>query len=679
MNGSVRKPIIFGKIPLSLESDISLKEENGLENSSPTVGFGTFGKRKVDNGELFDNVQFKKPHIDMSSGDWHGNGILGKRPLALNHIVGQGDQADINGPSSSKKAKSFDVQEMFEKARISGQQYSGNKANPGASGKIVNQCSELNVLSDSPEETKLKGELNGVTESCVGEAPSSSDGDAGYDEASDLSDEDNYEPPSSWIPMKENVTLHHGHKAVLALASDPAGARLATGSIDYEVRFWDFAGMDASLQSFRTMQPCDNHPIKVLQYSMTGDHILVISGSAQASVLDRDGLEVAQCAKGDQYITDMARTKGHIGALNCGAWNPRVKEEFITCSIDGTCRLWVTDQPHSHKSIMKTRTHNGLKSVPTTCTYSRDGKCVSLACRDGSIQFWDMRRPCIRPSMIIRGAHQSGEDITSIAYSYGGYLLGSRSLDCTLKLFDIRVPKESLHCASDLFCRYPVTNCMFSPNDTMLLTGTSIAEKGGHGKLHFFDCNSFEKVNEIDLFNSHVIRTLWHPKLDQIMVGTGDGIVKVFYDPGRSQRGAILCAAKTKKKSKQVEVVAAQQIITPHALPMFRQDKPKSVRKQMEKDRQDPTKSHRPDLPITAGQGGRVAASGGTLSSFVIRNLGLSKRVEDDQDPREAILRFAKEAADNPYWVSPAYSKTQPKTIFQGDGQDQSDKGEEKT
>lgn len=87
----------------------------------------------------------------------------------------------------------------------------------------------------------------------------------------------------------------------------------------------------------------------------------------------------------------------------------------------------------------------------------------------------------------------------------------------------------------------------------------------------------------------------------------------------------------------------------------------------MEKDRLDPIKSRRPDLPITSGQGGRVASSGGTLSSYVIRNLGLSKRVDDDQDPREAILKYAKEAEDNPYWITPAYAKTQPNVILSGE------------
>lgn len=121
---------------------------------------------------------------------------------------------------------------------------------------------------------------------------------------------------------------------------------------------------------------------------------------------------------------------------------------------------------------------------------------------------------------------------------------------------------------------------------------------------------------------------------------------------------------KTYRKKKHVEVVGTTQVITPHALPMFRQEKSRSSRKKMEKDRADPVKSRKPDLPITSGQGGRVASSGGTLSSYVIRNLGLSKRVDDDQDPREAILKYAKEAAENPYWIAPAYARTQPKPIF---------------
>lgn len=52
-----------------------------------------------------------------------------------------------------------------------------------------------------------------------------------------------------------------------------------------------------------------SHPIKQLQYSTTGDVILVISGNCKAKVIDRDGFEKFECMKGDPYIVDMANTK----------------------------------------------------------------------------------------------------------------------------------------------------------------------------------------------------------------------------------------------------------------------------------------------------------------------------------------------------------------------------------
>lgn len=472
------------------------------------------------------------------------------------------------------------------------------------------------------------------------------------------------------IPVTEDLTITHGNKAVVALAVDPAGARLASGSVDYDVKFWDFAGMDSTFQSFRSMTPCGNYPIKTLQYSSTGDAVLVVSGMSQAKVLDRDGHELIECIKGDQYVADMARTKGHTSPLTCGSWHPKVKDEFLTTSEDGTCRLWDVKKPYHHKSIIKCRAQNGLKTVPTACTYSRDGNLIACACMDGSIQVWDHRKMFVNTTLMLRNAHQSGTEISCIAFSYLGHWVATRGCDDTLKLWDIRAFKKPISVVTDIFSRYATTDCIFSPDDSLIVTGQSMKRGESQGKLLFYDRKDLKKVKEMFVADSHVIKTLWHPKLQQIFVGAGNGIVKVYYDESRSIRGAKLCAVKTRKKTKQIEVVAAQQIITPHALPMFRQEKPKSIRKKMEKERLDPIKSHRPDLPIKSGQGGRVAASGSTLSSYVIRNLGLSKKIEDDQDPREAILRFAKDAAENPYWITPAYSKTQPKSIFQGEGKD---------
>ncbi|KAK9498387.1 hypothetical protein O3M35_003032 [Rhynocoris fuscipes] len=484
----------------------------------------------------------------------------------------------------------------------------------------------------------------------------------------DVEPEENEEEES--IPISSQISIYHGAKPVVAIALDPAGARLCTGSVDYDVKLWDFTGMDSTMQSFRSLMPCGNNPIKEVDFSSTGDAILVISGMSQAKVLDRDGHEIAECIKGDQYVSDMARTKGHTAPLTSGRWHPRTREEFLTASEDCTCRIWDVKTPNKHKSIIKCRARNGLKTHPTACAYSRDGNTVACACIDGSLQLWDHRKAFVHPAKLVRTAHETGAEISCVNFAYASPLLVTRGGDSTLKLWDMRMFTKSLFSADNLYSRYSSTNCMFSPNDSLVVTGVSLDKGETDGDMYFFDVKTFALVKKLTVADSHIIQTVWHPRLHQLFIGCGDGIVRGYFSD-KSFRGLQLCAGKVRHKVKQSEAVAAQQIITPHALPMFRQEKHKSIKKKMEKERLDPVKSHRPDLPIKSGQGGRVAASGSTLSSYVIRNLGLSKRIDDDQDPREAILRYAKEAEENPYWIAPAYKKTQPKTIFQQDQEDE--------
>ena len=97
-----------------------------------------------------------------------------------------------------------------------------------------------------------------------------------------------------------------------------------------------------------------------------------------------------------------------------------------------------------------------------------------------------------------------------------------------------------------------------------------------------------------------IVRCLWHPRLNQLAVGSECGNVFLYYDPDRSTRGAMLCVGKTKKKKQQVEALVDNAILTPHALPMFRQARPTSTARKEEKARKDPVKSHQPELPQTA-------------------------------------------------------------------------------
>ncbi|CAI8054115.1 WD repeat-containing protein 70 [Geodia barretti] len=273
----------------------------------------------------------------------------------------------------------------------------------------------------------------------------------------------------AFISLSHEVKLEHGDKPVSALGMDPSGARVISGGYDYTVRLWDFAGMDSRLKSFRSITPCESHRICTLQYSITGDAILVASGSAQAKVLDRDGHNKMQCPKGWQYIIDMTNTKGHVSMINCACWHPKIKETFLTCSNDCTLRLWDVNEKEKQLNVIKGRDKKGRKSAISTCSFSKDGKMIAAGLVDGSIQLWKSSGPFTRSSLHQYTAHTPGTETSCITMSHDNQTLVSRGGglkitihhrklrlflflkgDDTLKVWDIRSFKRPVNVATGL-------------------------------------------------------------------------------------------------------------------------------------------------------------------------------------------------------------------------------------
>ena len=48
---------------------------------------------------------------------------------------------------------------------------------------------------------------------------------------------------------------------VSALSVDPSGARIATGSHDYDTKLWDFGGMDHRLKPFKSWEANGNYHV----------------------------------------------------------------------------------------------------------------------------------------------------------------------------------------------------------------------------------------------------------------------------------------------------------------------------------------------------------------------------------------------------------------------------------
>ena len=89
----------------------------------------------------------------------------------------------------------------------------------------------------------------------------------------------------------------------------------------------------------------------------------------------------------------------------------------------------------------------------------------------------------------------TGTDTSSIVFGYDNRHVATRGGDDTLKLWDVRNFKKPVNVAQNLFSRFEMTECCFSPDDRMVVTGTSMDKGDNSGKLVFFDKNSFDKVS----------------------------------------------------------------------------------------------------------------------------------------------------------------------------------------
>jgi WD repeat-containing protein 70 len=280
----------------------------------------------------------------------------------------------------------------------------------------------------------------------------------------------------------------------------------------------------------------------------------------------------------------------------------------MTCSDDGTVRIWSLIRRTEHVSCLKTKSEQGKKTSTTTCTYNtyhthltQNEYLISAGCDDGSIQIWDRRRPLVNVTFMSRHAHETDNAITSLRWSYDGQHLASRSTDHTLKLWDIRKFKQPLSEFKGLHNRFSMTDVTFSPDDRFLVTGTSTRKKTSEnendptnvGAIYFFNRNNLaEPEGQVQVSDTaSVIRTVWHPKLNQILCTTSNGLVKIFYDSIRSRQGALLFANRETRQKKANDFFINMNIINPHALPLYRQERVRNLSVIRMKNREDPVSS----------------------------------------------------------------------------------------
>ena len=465
---------------------------------------------------------------------------------------------------------------------------------------------------------------------------------------------------------------------------DPAGARVAVGGMDYKLLLYDFGGMDKSHKPFREFVPEDGNPVVGVSWSPTGDRLVVATGSTQAKVYDRDGVRLMVFTKGDPYITDLVHTKGHTMSLSATAWHPREKDTVMTTSLDGTIRLWDLQGPQTfdqlhNKRVIKAKSARSTRVAVTCGVFSPVADYVAAGCQDGSVQLFSLKKTnWIRPDICMRPAHGPEHHVTAVAFAHDGKTLASRGTDDCVRLWDIRKPQVPLKVFEDVTTFYDSSNVAFSPDGRLVCCGTNVPplrkgeEEGGTertGTLKFFDVGGegLEACLTVGVApEASVTHLTWHPRLKQIVAGTSGGTTKVLYDPTFSVKGALMSSNRVKRKSDPMDAApvggVVGRIINPSALPMFRDDEEMGKKRKARMNRADPVKSKRPDMPVN-GPGAQGRVSGMTnFTQYVMQTK--QKNTILEEDPREAILKYAEKAREGTQLVGRAYAKTAPKAQF---------------
>jgi hypothetical protein len=113
----------------------------------------------------------------------------------------------------------------------------------------------------------------------------------------------------------------------------------------------------------------------------------------------------------------------------------------------------------------------------------------------------------------------------------------SKSMDGKLlflfsQVWDARKFKAPVKTFDDLPNHYGQTNVTFSPDEQLILTGTSY-EKGEDapgGQIVFFDRERLELVRKVGIAPTQsVVRVLWHPRLNQVCNVSFDSCGRVFF------------------------------------------------------------------------------------------------------------------------------------------------------
>jgi WD40 repeat protein len=302
-------------------------------------------------------------------------------------------------------------------------------------------------------------------------------------------------PPVPEFVLDRTLKAHSGWVTGVAFSAD--GQRLASGSSDQTVKFWDVpTGQETSTVAAKIQE------VQALAFSRDG-HWLAAENSINTVTL-------WDAATGREVRT--FRSNKPLGVLGSSwvysiAFSPDGR--LLASGVDDkTIRLWDVETGRSVRDLGAAR-----RSV-IYIAFSPDGRWLASGSNDKTIKIWEVATG--KEIQTLRG-HK--KNVYAVAFSSNGRYLASASADKSVKLWDVTTGRE-IHTltghGSD------VSSIAFSPDSRWLASGS------WDKTIKIWDVQTGREVRTLEGNTHHVYTVAFDSRGRWLASGSEDGTIKLW-------------------------------------------------------------------------------------------------------------------------------------------------------
>lgn len=333
------------------------------------------------------------------------------------------------------------------------------------------------------------------------------------------------------LGVRERNRLEKHSAMVVSVRFSPDGKKLASGSYDKTIKFWDVAtgkeigslrnNAEINSVSFSTdgkilASGSYDKTIKLWDVT-TGKEITTLNGHSAPVVSVNFSPDEKTLASGSEDTTiklwdvttkkEISTLKGHTAPVMSVNFSSD-RQTLASGSQDNTIKLWNVT---TRKEIL---TLKGHKTPVINVNFSPDGTILASSSEDNTIKLWDVATG--NEIFTLKGHNST---VMSVNFSPDGQTLASASFDKTIKLWDIPARKEissfNGHSA-------PVMSVNFSPDGKTLVSGSQ------DNTIKLWDVTTSKEIRPLNGHSAPVKSVNFSPDGKTLVSGSYDNTIKLW-------------------------------------------------------------------------------------------------------------------------------------------------------